>query len=255
MTKVSSVMRAIGSSLRENSPLILTGFAVAGLVSTTVLAVRATVKATPIADDILSVGGTGKTRREEYLEVLQATWPLYIPAAVTGTVTIACIIGANTISSKRQAALIGAYSITEAAFREYKDKVVEQIGKNQEQKVRDGIAQDRVNNDPMREVIITGNGDVLCYDTYTGRYFQCNIETLRKAQNDINLQCIHEMNASQNEFYRKIGLPAVSNGDEVGWNTDNVLDLRFSTVLTEDGKPCLVISYAKNPEPKYYKIW
>lgn len=248
-------MRAVSSSLRTHSPLILTGVAVTGVATTTVLAVRATFRAAFIADDILSVGGAGKTKQEEYIDVVKATWPLYIPTAMVGAATIACIIGANTISSKRQAALIGAYSITETAFREYRDKVVDQIGKNQEQKVRDNIAQDRVKNDPVKEVIITGNGDVLCYDTYTGRYFQSNIETLRKAQNDINLQCIHDMHASQNEFYRKIGLPPVANGDEVGWNTDNALDLRFSTVLTEDGKPCLTISYAKNPDPKYYKIW
>lgn len=254
MNKINSMMQAIGGSLKAHSPLILTGIGVAGVVSTTILAVKATALA---VEEIKLYENkepyvTVKTNVREKIEL---TWPLYIPTIMMGSVTIACIIGANTINSKRQAALISAYSITETAFREYREKVVDQIGKNQEQKVQDGIAQDRINNDPVKEVLITGNGDVLCYDTYTGRYFESNIETLRKAQNDINLQCIHEMNASQNDFYRKIGLPPISNGDEVGWNTDNVMDLRFSTVLTEDGKPCLTISYAKNPEPRYYKIW
>ena len=55
---------------------------------------------------------------------------------------------------------------------------------------------------------------------------------------------------SLNEFYEEIGIARTSTGDRLGWNTDSdLIDLNFSSQLTEDGKPCLVIDF--KVEPKY----
>ena len=152
--------------------------------------------------------------------------------------------------------MAAAYSISEKAFSEYKEKVIEKIGENKEQKVRDEIAQDQVNRNPVstREVIITGNGDVLCYDSITGRYFQSNVESLRKAMNDTNHQIINDMYASLNDFYNRIGLPMTPYASEVGWNADRLLELQFSTVLSEDGRPCISVSYPLSPIRDYFRL-
>jgi len=71
----------------------------------------------------------------------------------------------------------------------------------------------------------------------------------------VNLLCINEMSASQNDFYRRIGLPCVETGEQVGWNTDHPMELQFSSVLTDDNKPCLAINYYRAPKAGYYKIW
>lgn len=261
---LNNIVKHAGKTLSEHSPKILTGLGVAGLISTVVLA----VKATPDALEKLEIerrirADWGRRNDRAYTtdltmwETVKLTWIVYIPAVSVGAVTIVCIIGANTVSARRQAALIGAYSVVETSFREYKEKVIEQHGANKEQKVVDSIAQDRIfaNPESSTQVIITGNGDVLCYDTFSGRYFQSSVETLRKAANDINGQCFHEMYASQNDFYRKIGLAPTDSGESVGWNMDTPLELQFSTVLSEDGKPCLSVGYYKSPVANFHKLW
>lgn len=251
---ITEIANGLRKTVIDNSPSILTAVAVTGVVSTALL----TGKASFQAAEIIRKEEFEQTFWEEqsFQDRVRLVWKLYIPAAVTGGATIVCVIGANTVSSRRNAALISAYSLAETAFKEYKTKVVETIGVNKEQKIRDEVARERVEQDPVstREVYITGNGDVLCYETMTGRYFQSSMETLRKAQNDINAQIINSMYASQNDFCRLIGLPSTGYGEEVGWNTSNMLDLQFSTVLSDTGKPCLAIGYSVTPVRDYYKF-
>lgn len=237
----------------DNSPTILTAISVAGVVTTAVLS----AKAAPTAVRYIQEAESEFTDPITVPQKIKLTWKCYIPAASMGAATIACIISANTVSTKRNAAIMSAYSLTETAFKEYREKVTETIGKTKEQSVRDDIMKDRVDNDPVsnREVIITGNGEVLCYDSITGRYFESTVETIRKAQNDLNAQIINDMYASQNEFYRLLGLQGTKLGDELGWNHDNMLELSFTSVISEDGRPCLALDYRVAPVQNYYKIW
>lgn len=251
--KLQHVLKSTADILSRNSPTILTGVAVAGMVTTVVLA----VSATPEAMRRLDMHREVKNAKDEVFgpkEVFLATWKLYIPAAAVGGVTVACIIGANSISSKRNAALLGLYTLTDTAFSEYKTKVVEVIGDKAEEKIRQAVVQDKIERDEgTREVIITGNGDVTCYDSFTGRYFKSNMELIRKAQNDINLKCINEMYASQNDFYNLIGLPSANTGEMFGWTTDNPLELNFTAALSPTGEPYMSIGYSKPPVQHYYK--
>lgn len=249
---LDQMFRGLKRAVVDNSPLILTYISVAGVVSTAVLAVKATPKA---LQDIINA----QTFAENDLtpkETVEVAWKHYIPAAATGAVTIACIIGAHNVHARRNAALITVYSLTETALKEYQAKVKEQIGENKERKVRDEIAKDYIANTPMvnSEVLITGTGEQLCYDSFTGRYFKSDIETIRRAQNDINARVLNEMYASHNDFYRLIGLPGTTYGEEVGWRTDNLMDLEYSSHLAEDGRPCLCIEYHVAPVRNYYKI-
>lgn len=225
-----------GHILRSNSPAILTAIGVTGTVSTAYLAGKASFRA---AESIQNLPPSS-TKKEK----VKFVWSLYIPSGISGALTIACIIGATKIGYKRTAALTAAYSLSERAFNEYKDKVIETYGKNKEQKVRDDIAQDRVRESaPGREVILSGSGDVLCCELYTGRYFKSDMETLRKSQNDINAKLVREGEATLSDFYYLIKVPYTSFSSNMGWNVDKLMELEFSTVLTEDGRPCLAFDY------------
>jgi hypothetical protein len=250
--EISRMVGVLKKAAVDNSPMLLTGMAVAGVFTTTVLAVRATPEALmeiSYADEDTDEPLTVKDK-------VLATWTLYIPAVVSGCVTVGCIIGANKISSKRNAALVSIYSLAQEAAKEYRSKVVETIGDVKEKKIREQVAEDRLKGNPVNtsEIIITGSGEQLCYDSYTGRYFKSDIETIRHAQNTINAQVISDMCASQNEFYDLIGLSSASFGEEVGWTTDNLLEIIFSSHLSEDGRPCLSLDYRVNPVRGYYKI-
>jgi hypothetical protein len=238
----------------DNSPSICTAIGAVGTVTTAYLTAKATVKAVRIVD------AEQKLYQSDYkmdiFDKAKLVWTLYIPPVGMCVVTVASIIGANRIGSRRAAAVAAAYSISEKAFSEYKEKVIEKVGEKKERAVRDDIAQDQVNRNPVgeREVIITGKGEVLCYDSLTGRYFNSNIESLRKAANDINKQILADNYASLSEFYDRIGLSNTTFSEEVGWNLDNMLELVFSTVLSEDDKPCISINYEVAPIRFYYRL-
>lgn len=238
----------------DNSPLILTGLSVAGLVSTTVLTVRGTFQASEALREA-EYNDNGLWIQLDKKERIKLLWQFYIPAASMGAITIACTIGAQSINSRRQAALISGFTLAEGAFREYREKVTEHLGAAKEKQVRDEISADHVEKTPVTsQLVITGKGDVLCYDTNSGHYFNCDMETLRRAQNDINAQCINSMYASQNEFYHLIGLPSNKYGDEFGWTTDNMMNLEFSATMSDDDRPCMAINYRTLPIRGYYKV-
>jgi len=243
----------------ENSPFILTAIGVTGTITTALFTGRASFKAAELLaaerDEARLLTGD-LTYQFHTKEKIRRTWKLYVPAVGTGVLTVACIIAANRIGMRRAAAMAAAYSVTERAFSEYKDKVIERMGPRKEQQVRDDIAQDRVTSNPpvTREVILTGSGDVLCYDSITGRYFESTVENLRKAQNDVNFQILHDMTASLTDLYNLIGLPSTQYSDEVGWNADTLLDLKFSTVMANDNRPCISLEYSVYPIRDYCRL-
>lgn len=236
--------------LSDNAPTILSGLAVTTTLATAILTAQGTVKAMSVLDqeehrrELETVNPEPITVREK----VELIWPYYIPATTTCAVSITSIVLANRIGTRRAAAMAAAYAVSRDAFAEYKDKVVEKLGTHKESKLRDEVAEDQLRKNPnTREIIISGPNEVVCYDTITGRYFKSNVETLRKSENEINRQIIHDMYASLSDFYSLIGLPQTSYSDEVGWNHDHPLELRFATVLSEDGNPCISINYDPYP--------
>lgn len=261
MNKVSILAKGLSKAVSDNSPSILTALGISGLLGTVVLAVRATPEATHRLDRLIEdmeteyQNGGPEPRVITFADVIRLNWQLYIPAAIVGGSTVACMIGANSISSRRNAALIGAYTLAEKAASEYKEQVVEHIGRAKEQKVRDSVAQNKLERtSDGKEFIIYGTGNVLCFDTLTGRRFESTVEKIRKAEIEVNRQCINEMYASQNDFYRHLGLDAVEIGEQLGWNNDNPLEVIISALI-EDDKPVISIDYRKQPKMKYDKIW
>lgn len=242
---------------KENSASILTGVGVAGTITTAYLTGRASIKAMDlIREEETNVrrsgdGIGGLSRRDK----AQLVWPIFLPSVAAGTLTVTSIVLANREASKKTAALAAAYGLSERALAEYRDKVVEQLGKTKEQAVRDSIAQDRVANKPVSQVIITGKGDVLCYDGVTGRYFESNVESIKKAMNDINYRIMNHGYESLSAFYDLIGLPATSYSDEVGWNSNELMDISFSTTLSTDDRPCIAIDFTVAPTHGYERMY
>lgn len=215
----------------------MTALGVSGVLSTSYLVGKASFEA---AGKLSSADGYLSNKEKAML-----VWKFYIPAGVSGAVTIGCVFGSSKISGSRTAAAVTAYSITERAFSEYKEKVVEEIGKGKEKKIRDDLAQDKVNHLPpgSREVVVFGSGHVLCCELFTHRYFRSDMETLRKAQNDINARVVNDRYVTLDEFYDFIGLAYTSNSSSLGWDSDKLMELEFSTVMSDGGEPCLAFDY------------
>jgi hypothetical protein len=241
----------------DHSPQILTGIAVAGTVATAVLTGKATIKALRLTETRQrELDLSGSAHVIDFKETVANTWKCYVPPVAVGVVTISSILLVNQIGTRRAAAVAAAYAVSEKAYSEYKEKVVEKLGENKEQAVRDDIAQDRVRNNPVTEnqIIVSGGGKVLCYEPYTGRYFMSDMETLKKAQNDLNYQVLNNYYASLSDFYDLIGLDRTKISDDMGWNSDKLLELSFSTVLSDDDRPCMVMDYQVVPIRGYSRL-
>jgi len=252
-----SVHRTFMKFVTDNSPSILTAVGVVGTVSTAVLTGRATFHASHILQEEEERLERMGEEPLEPKEVVQLVWTLYIPALVSCGFTIAAIVLSNRISNSRAAALAAAYSLSDKAFDDYKAKVKEKIGEHKERTVRDEIAQEQVDNKPAsnEKIVQTSNGgDVLCFDAFTGRYFLSDMETLRKAENEVNHTIIHHMYASLSDFYDIVGLPRTQFSDDVGWNADRMIELVFSTTIADDGRPCIVVNFNVMPSNSYYRL-
>lgn len=257
---VSKLIKTVKTSVGKKSPEILIGLGVAGMITTTVLAVKATPKALKLIEEAKQTKEDNEDLKP--LDVVKVTWKCYIPAVVTGAVSIACLIGANSVNARRNAALATAYKLSETALSEYKEKVVEEIGEKKEKVIREKIAQDHVDKNPevnKSEVVVVGSGDVLFLEPICGKPFRSDIETVRKVINDFNYRMTTGMEEyiSLSEFYDEFKLKHTGASDALGWNLgrDGQIEVEFLAAKTEDGKPCLELSYRVAPRYDYASLY
>lgn len=231
---LQGLSKQLNHFLKGNSPTILAGIGASGVISTAYLSWKAGYE-------------VGKSYGDEwkelgYKERIRLAWRSHIPATASGALAIGAIAASTRIGSKRTAALSAAYAVSERAFDEYRRKVVEQLGAGKEQKIRDGVAQDVIRRNPPGTVIL-GSGHVLCCELFTGRYFNSDMQALRKAENDINAQLYSQDSATLNDLYYILGLPYTSESARLGWKVGKPLKLDFSVVLSDDDRPCIAFSY------------
>lgn len=252
---VKQIANKVKTKAQKNSPVIFVGLGIAGMIGSTVLAVKSTPKALDIIKHEEEQKGDKLTKKE----VVKATWKCYIPTAVTTAASIGCIVGGTKVSLSRTAAVSAAYEVSRAAFSEYKHKVVENIGHEAEQKIRDEIQQDKINKNPAPQIIeaddvnVTGYGNTLCYDGLSGRYFRSDMNALKNVENKVNHRLMTDMYVSLNELYSELGLDPINPlGNSLGWNVERgLLEFDVSSLVSNNGKPCLAIDYSIEP----YKLY
>ena len=254
--KVTKLFKDFHNGLSKHSPEILTGIGIAGMVTTVIFAVQATPKALQLIEE-----KKDEEHKDELnaIETVKATWKVYVPAAVTGTVAIGCLIGANSVHAKRNAALATAYQLSSTALSDYKEKLIETIGEKKEKVVLDKIAQDKVDKNPVEStnVIITGNGKTLCYDPQFGQYFESSIDDIKRAVTELNYRMVDqgEEYVSLNDFYEELGVERIDVGEELGWNIgrDGKIVVNTSAAIAKNQTPCVVIHYEVAPKYEYFK--
>lgn len=254
---LTNMFKGVKVFATKHSPEILTGIGVAGMLTTIILAVRATPKAVKIIEE------QKKEKRKDKLtpaETVRATWQCYIPAAATGIASTACIVGASSVSLKRNAALATAYKLSETAFAEYKEKVVETIGEKKEQVVREKVAESRLEKNPVNEstIVLTGKGNTLCMEPITGQYFRSDINQIKKTINDLNEKLLRDPFGymSLNDLIVELSpnLETSIKGDEIGWNVINgIIRVDFHAKMAKNDEPCIVIDYTNAPQYDFYK--
>lgn len=242
MNNLATVTKSIWKGAKKRSPEILTGVGIAGMVMSTVLAVRATPKAlTLIAvkkEELQVEALDGK-------ETVKAAGKCYIPAAAVAVVSIACLVGASSKNLRRNAALATAYSLSESTLKEYQEKVIETIGEEQEETIRKKVYEDRVDKGYLRDaVLIDAGGDDAFYDPKSGRLFKCKKSLIDAAVNEINRVLRDERYQLVNDFYEELGLEPTDLGAIAGWSLDyGYLEISYEPFMRDDGTVITTLEY------------
>ena len=179
---MNNLVNVSRSFLKRNASTILTCIGAAGVIATSIAA----VKATPKAEILLREAEEEKGENLTTLEKIQIAGPAYIPSLLIGASTIACIFGANILSARQQATLMSAYGLLDASYKEYSKKVKELYGEEADNKVKEEVTKEHYTEIP--ETI--PEGKQLFFDFKTLNYFESTMdEVLQKVTMDDGLEC------------------------------------------------------------------
>lgn len=235
--------------LKRNASTILTCVGSVGVVVTSVMAVKATPKALELLEEAKQRKGEKLTK----LEVVKTAGPVYIPAALVGVSTIACVFGANVLNKRRQAAITSAYALLDNSYKEYRNKVEELYGEDADDRVTEEIVKDKYDNEDLK----VSDDKQLFYDEFSERYFEATMEKVLMAEYELNRQLAMNFGVYLNEFYELLGIDTKDYGDYLGWSTYELseaywyswVEFTHKKVVMDDGLECTII--IMNMEPTF----
>lgn len=239
--------------VKRNASTILTCVGGAGVIATSIVAVKATPKAMRLLEEAKQEKGENLTT----LETVRVAGPAYIPAVLIGASTIACIFGANALNKQQQAAMMSAYTLLDNSYKDYKKKVDELYGEGANVEITSAIAKDKHDENAAKP----GDDKELFYDEFSGRYFHANKNAVTNAEFQLNRDLQRHGGVYLNEYFEVLGLPETDYGDYLGWSTYYIaeiswdgqwLDFDVNRVVMEDGLECHVISMNIDPIPDFY---
>lgn len=253
--------------IKKNASTILTCVGGAGVLATSITAVRTTPKAMRLIEQAKEKKGEDLTK----IEVIKAAGYVYIPSMLIGVSTIACIFGANILNKRNQAALMSAYALLNNSYKEYQNKVKEIYGEEAHRSIKDSIALEKLDEVHVSGGYLGTNCDLSLeadtgelktfYDEHSGRYFEATIEHVMNAEYHLNRNYILRGYSYLNEFYEFLGLKETDYGSVLGWapNDDGMywIDFNHRKITVDTGEEIYVIEMPFEPtyealEDNYY---
>ena len=229
--------------LNKHSSTILTIVGASGVIITSVLSVKATPKALGLIEKAKEEKGSDLT----VLETVKAAWLPYVPAMISAASTIACIFGANYLSTKHQASLMSAYALLDNSYKEYRNKVQELYGDEANTKTIKEIAKENFDN-----TMELHDDKELFFDYQSMRYFESTLEEVKEAERIFRHDLMKTGYACLNDYYDLLGIPHVQHGYDLWWTTSELYkysEIDFEYELTEvaEGLECCVITMPYPP--------
>lgn len=242
--------------LQKHSPHILFVGGVVGVVATTVLACKATLKVDAVLDNNQTQRDNLKLDREDgtltekqynslsnrlYFETGLNVVKLYSPSVIIGVTSIAALTGSHRILTSRNAAITAAYAVLEKGFDEYRARVVDELGEEKDLEFRYGTETSKIETKgkdgktKKKEVTHVGpNGKSIYARIFdeTNQYWQptpeYNAIFLRAQQNYANDRLFAKRHLLLNDVYDMLGMDRTKEGCVVGWviskDGDNFVD-------------------------------
>ena len=237
---------------QKHSPRILFVGGVVGVVGTTVLACKATLKLDEVleehqkstfdiqAEQHPSYSDKDRKRDQAYVYVrtVSKIGKLYAPAIGLGVVSVGALTGSHVVLSKRNVALTAAYGALEKGFEEYRARVVADVGEDKDREYRYGseTREIQTKNGKTKEIVTVKPGNPSIYARYFDEYStswqrqpEYNLIFLKCQQNYANDLLHSRGHVFLNEVYDMLGIERSKAGAVVGWilsrdGGDNFID-------------------------------
>lgn len=247
--------------MKKKLPIILSITASVGTVLTAISAATATPKAMTLLRDSEKEKGEPLTK----IEKVRVTVPVYIPTAILGVTSIACIFGASVLNRKQQASMVSAYALLNRSYKDYRRKLIELYGEETDQKVTEAIAVEKANDTYIiAPNMFTNNNQIpegysgekkLFYEEISKRFFEASMEQVMAAEYHLNRNYILRGDALLNEFYDFLGLEQTEFGESAGWVPADEgmywIDFNHSLGHMKDGTSFYIIQIPFEPTPDY----
>ena len=235
--------------IREATPYVLTGSAIVGIAVTAMFTAKGALR----AQDILI---RNEARDAAFKRKVQLTWKEFVPALSAAAVTGACVVGLHGVLGRRIASIAAATTVVETQLNKLKTAVKDVATPQLREEIQNAAVRSTARETEVPVVADDlAEGSQPCFEAYSGRYFIASMEDVRGGINDVNAQINSNFYASLNDLYDALGLERLRYGDDVGWNTDSLIEPCFSADLTPDGRPYLVLDYQKAPSHAYDRLY
>lgn len=258
VNSATKTFHRIGFKIKKHSPEILLVTGITGVVTSAVMACKATTKVDDIVEeskntiDLIHEGmETGNIRGVEYTEedgkkdlsiVYVRTGvkfaKLYGPSVLLGLTSIGCILASNNIIHKRNVALSAAYTAIDRSFKGYRSRVIERFGENMDRELRYNIKTQEVketvvDEETGKKKTVKSTVSVVDPNTHSdyAKFFdeycagwtkdaEYNLLFLRQQQNYANELLKSRGHLFLNEVYDMLGIDRTKAGNIVGWVYD-----------------------------------
>ena len=253
MTTLAGKVSVAKLKIRKHSPEIMLVAGTVGVVTSAVMACKATLKVNDVLDD--AKGKLDKIHTvaedpdfaEEYtpndakkdIAIVYAQTglefvKLYGPAVVLGAASIACLVGSHKIMKNRNVALAAAYMTEHTGFKEYRDRLIERFGEDLDRELKYNIKtkeiEETVVNEDGTESVVKSTVDVAHINEHSqyDRFFddgcrgweknaEMNLYHVLQVQNWANDVLQSRKYLFLNEVYEEFGIPKTVAGQTVGW--------------------------------------
>ena len=254
--KVINVYNKVNGKVQKYSPEILAGVGVVGVVASTVMACKATMKLDEILNDsretrekivdvkdnpeyteVYSPEDAKKDLTINYTQTAIKVAKLYAPAVMLGSASLGCLLASNGILRKRNAALSAAYVTVDKSFKEYRNRVAERFGNEVEKEIRYNIKAEEIekvvfdeegNETVVKETLKTMDPNL--YSDYA-KFFdeaspcwqidpEYNLMFLKSQQQYANDLLRAKGRLFLNDVYDMLGIDKTKAGQVVGWVYD-----------------------------------
>lgn len=243
-----NISRGIGRAVlksKKNSPHIFFAAGLVGIVGSTVLACRATLKLEKAFDEIeqdfhqvKTMGieskqtGTEYAKREYYRDMgyvysrtIVRFGILYGPAIVLGGASIAALTGSHIQLNNRNKALTSTLATVTSLFNEYRGRVRKELGEERELEIYHDVQEETITEDGRKKVVkvVKGTG----FSPYARFFDETCVNWKKDAElNRFFLQCQENYanhmlrvrgHVMLNDVYDMLGLERSSAGAVCGW--------------------------------------